>query len=800
MQNQVKIKLPNSAIVFQAVDGKRRGANLGVHAHEVDSGSFMFNALQKQWQENPDKTLADVFSRIHQEVLREAKHNERIQVPRMIIHGDPSAGEQRLGKTFLGLQKVLVLAPDYDERVESLNLKPLIGAQRDVDEMLHQACLGKIFSPGCQITAMSALFPTLFQRQGLSMIWTSQADAKKELVKIMTGDENVGVFIMSHGALDEVKQDEYLVFPESQFSTESRIYNMDLARMLVSKKKGFTFLFADYCFSHDFERDIERALRETQAVQERQALVVARGPSSRSYNPGRSHNSLVREQILEKAEQTVSEFALLRLAGNSIGAMHPAVNAQVNRALSSFEERAIRQMYPDGEHEGMTGYSRASLPPLSSFDLSSIGSASVEGYEPSAPFDEQAPFGASQVQFVEDGIQTDASPAPTISVAQVMTPATGVPVEGVQAPPAAGQVRDRALGEAVEALTSFWHDLPNQISLGWDMVEAASGYLFGTGILSYVLPWLIVAILVTTGAALWLYVRYIAHHQQGTFVTMVLVMAVTSMLPYLCDPILLQKFFSAENSVYVGLACTAASFVVLVITVAFNWRKISSNVSAVFKATSLASKYGMIARLALEMHLFDAGRSVQQTVHIRVAGIDRFVMYYPLMTNGTHPICPVRLTNDMVKHLPSGTGFTVLNKKLGENQWADITCMGSVMKRQVLNHTGGDIETIKSLSFDHGKHVLDLEGLHMDAKYLMNRFRVNTTGWDDHPVLSKVALAEQLPDAWKNNASFAIPLPTLTKKSKATTVELLAEPFLFTIEKLVGISLSALRVPRSSEL
>lgn len=361
-------------------------------------------------------------------------------------------------------------------------------------------------------------------------------------------------------------------------------------------------------------------------------------------------------------------------------------------------------------------------------------------------------------------------------------------------------VNARGAHEMVNQLHSFWKELPEHLIMGWNTLEAAYGHLFGTGVLSMGLPWLIAAFLVTAGAGIWLYLRFIVRHHAGTFFTMLVVFVVTSLLPYLCDPVMLQRFFSVENSIYVGLACTGASFIVLLVSVAADWSRVTSRVSAVLKATNLAGRYNMIARVVLEMHLLDAGHNLQQTVHIRVGKVERLVMYYPMMRNKTHQLCPVRLTNNNVKLLLKETGFTVLNMKLGEGTFGDLTCMRSVMNRQVKEHSGGSMDSIRGISLDYGKHFLDLSEIHLDTAHVMNRFRANTTLWSQHPVLSKVAIAEKLSAEGKHDTDFDLLLPTVTKKPQATTLEFLAAPFVFLVEKLAGLLTPAPLAAPSREL
>ena len=332
------------------------------------------------------------------------------------------------------------------------------------------------------------------------------------------------------------------------------------------------------------------------------------------------------------------------------------------------------------------------------------------------------------------------------------------------------------------------------------MIEASSTWLFGAGMLSSILPWLIAAVLVVVGAALWLYLSYMANHAKSTLFPMLVMFVVTTTLPYLCDPIVLQKFFAVDNSICVGLVFTFVSFLVLLLSVASDWNKLTTKASAFFKAVTLLGKYSMLAKLALEMHLMDGGRAMQQTVHVQVGGVDSFVMYYPLMFNLKNPLeyrCPVPMSTNKFMSLPRETNFTVLNKELDNNALADLTCdYGMYLER--VHERAKHLSNIKCLFIDNGKYAIDLRDLHIDTKYLENLLRVNATG-----AYRSAALADKLGPMWtKNGDHFHIQLPSLQKKSQSNYIEFLAAPFLFAVEKLAGLSLWPFtpRAPLSREL
>jgi hypothetical protein len=579
---------------------------------------------------------------------------------------------------------------------------------------------------------------------------------------------NVAVFVCGHGdrGYKEGTPDEYLVVPG--LPEDRRLYGIDVARMIVKRleeKRGFLMYLPDLCFGDGFpgENDLKKAQAELDAAQ---SVVVARG------GPGLSHHQIVQALVHDEVVKTTEKFTHIQRAGFHIGAMSGAVERRTNAIMKPLEEQAMQVLYPNGEDEGMCGFTRESLPVVE------------EDYE--------SPY--SDLAQIPPGFAL-ASTQPLAPSAPIMTPGqatSGTEVQG-RGPP-------EDLNAFRVQLMAFANDLPNLVTRSYEMIEASSTWLFGAGMLSSILPWLIAAVLVVVGAAVWLYLSYMANHAKSTLFPMLVVFVATTMLPYLCDPIVLQKFFAADNSICVGLVCTVGTLVVLLLSVASDYKNLATRAGAFFKAVTLLGKYSMLAKLALEMHLMDGGRAMQQTVHVQVGGVDSFVMYYPLMFNVKNPLeyrCPVPMSNNKFMLLPRETNFTVLNKELDNNALADLTCdYGMYLER--VHERAKHLSNIKCLFIDNGKYAIDLRDLHIDTKYLENLLRVNATG-----AYRSAALADKLGPTWtKNGDHFHIQLPSLQKKSQSNIIEYVAAPFLFAVEKLAGLSLWPFtpRAPLSREL
>jgi hypothetical protein len=756
MQNQVKKKLPNSTIILYSVDGQ----NGELCYEESSSGSFVMNELQKVLNSAEDMTIKQALAQVDANVNKTARRHNVKQDPACLCMGDPRAGDLMIQETLKSLDRVLFMVPVYYGQVRKFPRLP--GALRDLSEFVSSK--KKPFGPDCHITIVGVPSGGCYAKGVHS--FEDPKDAKSQLAQIMDFDGNVAVFVCGHGAkgMKEGDLDEYLVMPGQ--AEEDRIYGLDVARMIVKRNKeklGLLLFFPDLCYGNGFPgpNDFEKAVNELVPIR---SVVAARG------GRGVSRTELVQQLVDNEVERTVSKFALLQLANVNIGPMARAVSAQCSAEIYPFEEQAMRHLYPGGEHEDMCGWTRGSLPEDShTFGVLSEGDGDFEQAESLA----QLPAGASRTR-TQAVAPIQQSPAPTVEAARVLTTAAAIPVGN-------DEVQARGVPEDI---VSLWHELPGLLQRAWEGLEALYGCLFGAGMLSFVLPWVIGALLVVFGAALWLYMRFMARQGASTLFPMLVVFLVTTFLPYLCDPIVLQNFFTAGNSVCVGLVCTAACFVVLLLSVAADWGRLSTKASALFKATNLAGKYSLLARLALEMHFMGGGRAVQQTVHIQSGGVSAFVMYYPLMANATHRVCPVRMSNNKYKFLPVETNFTILDKALDHGALADLTCDYNRFLERV-NQRAKVLSDITHLYVNDGQYAIDLRDLHIDAKHVERLLRANTTG----PVHT-AALVQELDPKWTQNGKhFHIQLPSLQKKSQLTPVEWVAAPFFFAVEKLVGLSL-----------
>lgn len=762
MQNQTKKKtLSNSTIILASVDG-RYGRHI---AYEDPSGSFVMNAFEKVLKRDGDMTIKEALEHIDADVNKTAKENGVRQDPTWKILGDPSAGNLNFKETLKSLHQMLIINPTYDLRSDGRGYAPLFGALQDLSQLLYHR--KEFLGPACQITVVGV--PTVYH-YGNDVISFDDPneDPTPELTKIMQYEGNIAVFVCGHGArgYKDGVLDEYLVIdgqPEDR-----RLYGIDVARMIVKRleeKRGFLMYLPDLCFGDGFpgENDLKKAQAELDAAQ---SVVVARG------GPGLSHSQIVQEIVNDQVQKATTAFAYYKMAGYKIGAMNGPVERQCNAMIEPLEEQAIQKLYPNGEHEGLCGYNRGSL-----------------------PVDEDD---------FEYPVKPLAQIPPGFALACTHAVAPSAPIMTPEQATACPEVQGRGPPEDLNAfrvqLMAFANDLPNLVTRSYEMIEASSTWLFGAGMLSSILPWLIAAVLVVVGAALWLYLSYMANHAKSTLFPMLVMFVVTTTLPYLCDPIVLQKFFAVDNSICVGLVFTFVSFLVLLLSVASDWNKLTTKASAFFKAVTLLGKYSMLAKLALEMHLMDGGRAMQQTVHVQVGGVDSFVMYYPLMALAKNPLehrCPVPMSNNKFMSLPRETNFTVLNKELDNNALADLTCdYGMYLER--VHERAKHLSNIKCLFIDNGKYAIDLRDLHIDTKYLENLLRVNATG-----AYRSAALADMLGPMWtKNGDHFHIQLPSLQKKSQPTTIEYVAAPFLFAVEKLAGLSLWPFtpRAPLSREL
>lgn len=732
-------------IVWSATNGVESDGFPNVHAYEGKKGSFMFDAFMAELKK-PRKVpcnFTEAFNDVKEKVILEARKHNLSQRPLMKVFGPADTETLMFQQTFMDLHTILIVCPSYDQKnlPEGQTLKALPGAIDDMNELLIEIEQGRVLPRNCKVIVAGDIYKSLYRLPNLDVVRATQENCKELVLKTLASEGNVAVFLFGHGMQDtnEGRRDEYMVFPQSKREQfKNRLWGLDVARALVTKvgeREGITILFADLCYSFGFP--------------DQDDIKIA-----------------------------IDEYQRARMP----------------------------------EPEGLCGLEQYSLQP-----------PPVENdFKPTAPIMEvsglaEAPACVARANSFNPGHLVQAVPPPprppleaipptqeTVSIAQVVCPAPAIPVEPSTPvnddADASGTIQARGVDpEVVASFASITRDLLNNISIAWHGLETTCGYLFGAGVLSLLTPLLIAAFLVMAGAALWLYLHYMVRNETRTLFPMLVVMALSTLLPYLCDPATLQSFFAVDNAICFGLCCTAASFVVLLVSVAADWGKLSSQVSALFKATNLASKYALIARLALEIHLMGGGRAIQQSIHVRAGGVDSFVVYYPLMDNGTSQFCAVPLRNNKFKLLPSRTGFTVFDKELDDGSRADLTCQYAVFQSRVAFRARGDVHNVKAWAFNNGQDVIDFKDLHLDTKYLERAvFNVNTTESGEDALLGRVALVGKLDAAWKTKGKhFPIQLPTMAKRTPPTLLEWIAAPVFFAVEKLVGVSLWAFR-PRGA--
>lgn len=820
-----KPKHEGRVIVLSATNGVKSGGFDNVLAYETPTGSFMFRALMKllRDEENPC-TLEEALDAVKKMVSQEARKYNLSQIPDAKVFGPGGTGASMLHPTFKVLDTILIVCPSYGQGnlPEGHALNALPGARDDMHELLCEIKEGKVLPFNCKVIVAGDVHGGLFRLPHLRVVPATQENGKKLVLETLVSKGNVAVFLFGHGmqGMNGGRKDECMMFPETpRERPENGLWGLDVARALVQKVRhgeGISILVADLCYSHGFpdREDMNIAMQEAVLLEKQQGVMVARGGRGHNLYLGQSYHDTVKELVREEAEEAVKHFAFMHVQGYPIGkAMGRAVEYEARKEEERYTKKAERLMYPG--QEDLCGLSPYALPE-GQFDYLQ----EADSWKATAPLAPAPSCVVAANQFRQPASMEAIPPPPppeaippmqeTVSVARAVCPEPAIPVEPL-APvnadaDAPGPIQARGLeSEVVEGIASVSRQVLNNISIVWHGLETTCGCLFGAGVLSFLTPLLIAAFLATVGAALWLYLHYMVRNEARTLFPMLLVMAVTTLMPYLCDPAMLQSFFAVDNAICVGLCCTAASFVVLLVSVAADWNKLSSRVSAVFKATNLASKYALIARLALEIHLMGGGRAIQQSIHVQVGGVNSFVMYFPLMYNGTNLFCPVPLRNNKFKLLPSRTGYTVFDKELDDGSKADLTCQYAVFQSRVAFRSKGDVRNVKAWSFNNGQDVIDFKDLHLDTQYLERAvFNVNTTERDSEALLSRVGLVRKLDAAWTAKGKhFPIKLPTMAKKTPPTTLEWVAAPVFFAVEKLVGVSLWAFRArgaPLSREL
>ena len=359
--------------------------------------------------------------------------------------------------------------------------------------------------------------------------------------------------------------------------------------------------------------------------------------------------------------------------------------------------------------------------------------------------------------------------------------------------------QDEIQGRNIQMPAAPWFEAVRRLSgeglaCAWNTAEMLAQGALGSG-LGYVLgPLLVVLVVgfVLMGlAAFGLYTRFILRNHRATLGPALLVMVITTVVPYLCDPAIRGQYLSIENSFYIGSGAFLVSVVTILLSVMANWKEVSTYQKVVMRSTGLVRNSCALGGLALEMFFMNRGLEIQQTMHVRTAGGDAFVVYFPMKRNGTIKVCAIPLQDGRLFILPNKTGYSLFDKQLTNGTVADYTCLHDVYKMRVANRSNGDVRNLQSWIFQQGKVSIPLGEMHAVNSHAQQFYQINASTWAQDPLMARLELAGKLDAFLKERGQEPVfDSPLTCREPPATMQEKLAAPVCLLVEWVLGIVLS----------
>jgi hypothetical protein len=355
----------------------------------------------------------------------------------------------------------------------------------------------------------------------------------------------------------------------------------------------------------------------------------------------------------------------------------------------------------------------ANAPLVSQFENSDTGSS--DGSQPGIP----SAVPLHEITAVEAGLITDNSSAPVLQATIETEADDDVNDRGLDVNFLDAQYRQQF--ENIRDLIMKGVGLTGK---AWSNFEGLSGLYYGES-LPTLLGLSVLSTLVLVGisflSALFLCVCYVLENSVSTLGPVVLMTALATLWPYVCDPVVLQNWMPFEGAFAAAAWNLCFAMGVMVTYVLMNYDRLRA-LEKIKKV--MGWSLGYIAQskklfvVGLSIYFFDQGPTVQQTMKIRVGGVESFVLYYPMnWVNGSH-VCTIPVSNNgQVYFLRKNSTF---NKKVIGGYEADFTCDFQVFKNRVAKRSLRQIENLVYLSFLEGQYVLNLTDIQTGNPYLQN--------------------------------------------------------------------------------
>jgi hypothetical protein len=220
-------------------------------------------------------------------------------------------------------------------------------------------------------------------------------------------------------------------------------------------------------------------------------------------------------------------------------------------------------------------------------------------------------------------------------------------------------------------------------------------------------------------AATMLVLCFIGRHPIRTLGPAVIVTALTTLVPYLCDVGVLQMWVPFDKAFPVACWTFLVSLSTVIVCVMMNFdnlrwfERLRRNLGV---SLALLMQARNLLLLGVHMHYFDQGPAIQQTMKIRVGGVDSYVVYYPMyLTKKGSLVCRVPGPDKKAYWLQNNSTF---NQRVQGGEVADYTCQYKVFQDRVAQRAENKYENLHTLSFLEGQYVLNLTEVRQDIPYL----------------------------------------------------------------------------------
>jgi len=735
------------AYVFQGTDDTHNvyeNPRGGVFAQ-----AFLNYVIQEGSDKSLKRTVGYAFDKIKSITQKNAEALDgRKQIPQMLVCFD---AREDMPFYHLGMYTttVIILCPSYSEDME------LPGAEQDVLKLL--SCAEKFFATRCQFKVLMTT-KSVQDLQGLVGLYQkvtveepTQINFKSALNQAKMSGENVALFVFAHGekyVTPDGRVDEYIVFPNTPSITGEVVDGKYMGQVFEDFSGEMIWALHDLCKGGGIPNQHEV-----------KGKVVCRGSLSAIPQQG----SLSKDQLFVEAE--MMQFLARALVYHSQGLCTP----YMRQLVLSFQMDTMKRL------------------PRYCWSIVQDTLSSAGTHTPSAPVLMDQACG-QPVGFDSSVVKANPTHPENLQL-QVSAGTAGVKDRGLldDIKAECGKLTDDvswlATRLGIKDPSAFYNKGVRYAGELWNSIEAGLVFFCGTTFKNILGPVALLSVAflgITFFSGMMLYLHYVMRNPISTLTPVFLVMVLTTLGPYLCDPEFVQHWLSYDSSF---VWCTW-TFLVSLLTVLFfvmvNYDRLKT-LDNVKKFMSWSVGYlkhsKTLFAMGVNMYFYDKGSTVQQTMKIRVGGVESFVLYYPLrkLNNGSK-ICAIPAPkNGKYVVLWDRTAYSMLDREVNNGLQADFTCNYDVFRLRVALRSKNNPDNLATLSFLEGQRVLNLTDFHADTEYIQQLLKSGSDFAGNADLMDAIKTTS----AWKSGSwAEAFEGAVTGKKHNRTWLEWAAMPWL----------------------